>query len=444
MGNERQQDAMARGSALNSGEACSAFHSALCTLHSALCILALSLSGCVRPPQIPVPPPTEAPAVQEPLPVRPVPPPIQPTQPALPAIIVPPVLDRPPMLRVWLSDASATPEISCAGPCRVAAFPGERANRHAKLAAAEAVVVPGGIRLAEVAYRCSSLEIEAEAGGQVRVGGRGYPGTVRLLRSAEGVTVIVALDAERYLLGVVGGEMPADWPAEALKAQAVAARTLAIFYHLQRAAFEYDLTSTVEDQVYAAGKAKPSIVEAVAATRGEVLLHDGRLFPAFYHSTCGGETESPGKALGKPEYDFLEGVPCGFCADSSHYEWRTTLSAADLVSKLNAAGIAVGAITAVRAEEGDSRAGRMVEMVWPGGRALVPIADFRRAVGRREIQSGKFQCRAGGDDFRFAGRGFGHGAGMCQYGCRGMARAGWLYRKILMYYYRNAAIGRLY
>jgi stage II sporulation protein D len=423
-----------------------AVHFPLCILHSAIYILALAISGCVHPPESAAPPPAAAPSAQElpaPQPTPPAPP-VQPTQPALPAIIVPPKFERPPILRVWLSDASATPEISCAGPCRLAAFPDGQAKRHARLAAAKAAIVPGGIRLGEAVYKCSSLEIEAESGGQVRIGGRGYPGTIRLLRSADRVTVIVMVDVERYLPSVVGGEMPADWPAEALKVQAVAARTLAIFYHLQRTAFEYDLTSTVEDQVYDGGKAKPSIVEAVGATRGEVLLHEGGLFPAFYHSTCGGETESPGKALGKPEYDFLVGVPCGFCTDSSHYEWRTTVSAEELASKLKAAGIAVGAITAVSAEEGDERTGRMVKLAWPGGSALVPIADFRRAVGRMEIESGKFQCRAEGGTFRFAGRGFGHGAGMCQYGCRGMAAVGRLYREILMHYYRNTAIGKLY
>jgi stage II sporulation protein D len=424
---------------------------ALCVLRSALCVLALTISGCVHPPESAAPAPAAPPAVQEPLPQaiqppapKPIQPPAPPTPPALPAIIVPPKFERSPMVRVWLSDASATPEISCAGPCRVVVFPDEQAKRHFRLAPAKAAVVPGGIRLGEILYKCSSLEIEAEPGGQVRVGGREYPGTIRLLRSADRLTVIVVVDAERYLLSVVGGEMPADWPAEALKAQAVAARTLAVFYHLQRAALEYDLTSTVEDQVYGAGKAKPSIVEAVAATRGEVLLHEGGLFPAFYHSTCGGETESPGKALAKPEYDFLAGVPCGFCADSPHYDWRATVSSAELVSKLKAAGIAVGAVTAVSAEEGDPRTGRMVKLDWPGGSALVPIVDFRRAVGRMEIESGKFQCRAEGGDFRFTGRGFGHGAGMCQYGCRGMARMGRLYREILMHYYRNCAIGRLY
>jgi stage II sporulation protein D len=447
-GSERQRNA------LNSRKAGFAFHSALCILYSAFCILALS--GCVHPRRSAAPPPAAPPAVEEaPPPVQPPiptappsPPPIQPApppaQPALPAIIVPPKFERAPMVRLWLSDASATPEISCAGPCRVVVFPDEQAKRHFRIAPAKAAVVPGGIRLGDVLYKCSSLEIEAEPGAQVRIGGREYPGTIRLLRSADRVTVIVVVDAERYLLSVVGGEMPADWPAEALKAQAVAARTLAIFYHLQRAALEYDLTSTVEDQVFGAGKPKPSIVEAVGATRGEVLLHDGALFPAFYHSTCGGETESPGKALGKPEYDFLVGVPCGFCTDSSHYEWKATLSAVDLESKLKAAGIAVGAITAVTAEEGDPRTGRMVKLDWPGGSALVPIVDFRRAVGRMEIESGKFQCRADGGDFRFTGRGFGHGAGMCQYGCRGMARVGRLYREILMHYYRNCAIGKLY
>jgi stage II sporulation protein D len=182
----------------------------------------------------------------------------------------------------------------------------------------------------------------------------------------------------------------------------------------------------------------------VAATRGEVLLHEGGLFPAFYHSTCGGHTETPGRALGKPEYDFLEGVPCGFCTDSSHYEWQTTLSAADLVAKLTAAGIAVSAITSVTAEEGDPRTGRLVKLGWLGGRTLVSVVDFRRAVGRMAILSGKFQCSDEGGDFRFTGRGFGHGAGMCQYGARGMARAGRMYREILMHYYRNTEIGKLY
>lgn len=376
--------------------------------------------------------------------MQPAPEPAPPVQPALPAIIVPPKFEGPPTLRVWLSDEPATPQISCAGSCRVASFPDGQTRRHARLAAAKAAVVPGGIRLGDAVYECTSLEIEAESGGEVRVGGRGYPGTIRLLRSAGGVTVIALVGVERYLPSVVGGEMPADWPAEALKAQAVAARTLAVFYHLQRAGFEYDLTSTVEDQVFAGGKAKPSILEAVEATCGEVLLHEGGLFPAFYHSTCGGETESPGRALGKPEYDFLTGVPCGFCTDSSHFQWHATVSAAELAWKLNGAGIAVGAITAVSAEEGDERTGRMVKLVWPGGSALVPIADFRRAVGRMEIQSGKFECRAEGDKFRFTGRGFGHGAGMCQYGCRGMAQVGRLYREILMHYYRNTAIGKLY
>ena len=180
MSAERRMQSAERGPDRALRVLCSAF----CVLLSAFCLLAPS--GCVPPQESAVPPPA-APAVtqEQPPPVPPAQPVIPPTppaqpqppptQPALPAIIVPPSFERPPMLRVWLSDASAAPEISCAGPCRVAVFPGEQPKRHIKLPAARATIVPGGIRLGEVTYKCSSLEIEAEPGGQVRVGGLVIP-----------------------------------------------------------------------------------------------------------------------------------------------------------------------------------------------------------------------------------------------------------------------------
>jgi len=428
---------------------------ALC---SAFCIL---LTGCPgpaqkTPPEVAVRP--TPPAVQVPAQKPPVQVPAQPPgKPALPASIPPPQFAGPPKLRIWLSDAPAAPEISCAGPCRVQPIPGP-AKRVVRLAPAKAGVVPGGFRLGDQIYNCSSLELQADGGGMIRVGNRAYAGTVRLLRGADRVVAVNALDMESYLLGVLGGEMPCNWPREALKAQAVAARTYALYYQLQRGGSEWDLTNTTEDQVYDGGNVKASVADAVNATRGEALLHDGGVFPAFFHSTCGGQTESPGKALGKPEYDFLEGVPCGFCAASPHYEWRVEIPAFALVSKLREAGIAVGPVTAVSAVAGEDlparqtpggqagagNGGRTVKLVWPGGGIAAPIADFRRAVGRMTIRSGKFECRAQGDGFLFIGHGLGHGAGMCQYGCKGMAEVGRSYREILMHYYRHTTLQKLY
>jgi stage II sporulation protein D len=352
-------------------------------------------------------------------------------------------------LRIWLSDAPAAPEISCAGPCRVHPDTGPE-KRVGRLAHAEASILPGGIRLGDQTYKCSSLELQAEGGGRIRVGNRAYAGAVRLLRGADRVVTVNALDMESYLLGVLGCEMPGDWPREALKAQAVAARTYALYFQLQRAGFEWHVTNTMGDQVYDGGEAKSSVADAVNATRGVVLLHDGGVFPAFFHSTCGGRTESPGKALGKPEYDFLEGVPCGFCGASPHYKWSARIRAKDLVAKLRSSGIAVGPVTCVSAVAGDDPqagagyAGRSVRLAWPGGEIAAPIVDFRRAMGTLTVQSGKFDCRAQGDEFLFTGRGLGHGAGMCQYGCKGMAEAGRSYREILMYYYRHTTLQKLY
>ena len=427
------------------------------------------LCGCPgpareAPPEVviqPAPPPVEAPVWKPPLqgPAQP------PGKPAPPASIPPPPFSGPPTLRIWLSDAPAEPEISCAGPCRVHPDTGP-AKRVVGLARAEAGILPGGIRLGDQIYKCSSLELQAEGGGRIRVGDRAYAGTVRLLRGADRVVAVNALDMESYLLGVVGAEMPSDWPREALRAQAVAARTYALYFQLQRAAFEWDVTNTMEDQVYGGRSAKASIADAVNATRGQVLLHDGGVFPAFFHSTCGGQTESPGEALGKPEYDFLEGVPCGFCRASPHYQWSARIAAKDLVAKLRSSGIAVGPVTAVSAVAGEDLpalqtpglpagrlaggqaaagyVGRSVRLVWPGGEIAAPIKDFRRAVGTLTIQSGKFECRAQGDEFLFTGHGLGHGAGMCQYGCKGMAEAGRSYGEILMHYYRHTSLQKLY
>ena len=409
----------------------------------------LLAAGCAE--HVPVAEPTKAspPVATE---VKPPPPPLSPAPaPPAPATIKPPRFEHPPVIRIWLADASPAPEISCLKPCRIQPVGGMGRNL-LKLGPVKARLAPGGLQLGKEIYKCAAMEFQANAEGGLKIDGRCYYGAIRLVRAGESLAVINVVDLEQYLLGVLGSEMPHDWPRESLKAQAVAARTYALFQHLQRSGFEWDLMSTVEDQVYGGGRAKPPVAAAVAATRGEVLVHDGGLFPAFFHSTCGGQTERPGKALGKSEYDFLEGVPCEWCKASPYYEWRAFLGASDLAAKLSAAGVAAGRITGLTAEgavparqtEGGQAGGRGVRLVWAGGEMEVPIVDFRRAVGQMTIRSGKFECRAQNGGFLFIGRGFGHGAGMCQYGCKGMAEAGYDYRRILDYYYRNAELEKLY
>ncbi len=356
----------------------------------------------------------------------------------------PPRYTRAPAVRVWLSCAPAEPVIHVAGPCRIVPREGA-ARRVASLGPVRVRPAPGGFKLGNDFYKSSGFVIEPEGPTPIRIENSRYPGTLRVLRSGDAITLINALDVETYLRGVLGSEMPASWALEALKAQAVAARTYVLFFCRERAAFEWDVTSTVEDQMYSGGAVQPSVSEAVRQTSGQALLHRNRLFPAFYHSTCGGSTETPGRALGKPEYDFMGSATCAYCAPSKHYTWSGRLSGADLAARLRKEGIAVVApVREIAPTQVPSDGERAVRIVYGGGDVTLSMIDFRRIAGRSLVRSGRFECRREGGDFVFTGRGFGHGAGMCQYGAKGMADAGRSYREILAHYYGQTRIEKLY
>ena len=363
-----------------------------------------------------------------------------------PILPLPPKLTRPPELRVWLAEASAEPELQSTGPCLLRPLGADGTG--------EIVLSLGPVRvrldkativLGKRRYERKLLELLPRDKTVLKVDGKPYPGRLRLLHLGKRLAVINCLDIETYLVGVLGGEMPQSWPLDALKAQAVAARTYALYYRRTRGKMAWDLTSTVEDQVYHGHRPSRRIRKAVWATRGQVLLHRGRLFPAFFHSTCGGGTESPAKALGRAGFAFLEGVPCPYCRDSKYYTWSAKITAREMCRRLKAAGIEVGApVGGVRSLMSGGATPRVVRVTWAEGAVDVPVADFRRAVGRMTVPSGKFQCRSQDGNFVLTGRGLGHGAGMCQYGARGMAKQGKSYRQVLAHYYRNTELKKLY
>ena len=141
----------------------------------------------------------------------------------------------------------------------------------------------------------------------VGLGRRRYRGLMRVLPEGDRLQVVNLLGLEHYLASVVGSEMPASWPAEALRAQAVAARTYALAQLKPEASF--DLRSTVASQVYLGVEAETdSTRSAVAATRSLVLSHGGSLIDAVFHSSSGGSTENSGE-LWKRQLPYLVSVP---------------------------------------------------------------------------------------------------------------------------------------
>lgn len=252
---------------------------------------------------------------------------------------------------------------------------------------------------------------------------------------------VVELGLEDYVAGVVTGEMPASFPPEALKAQAVAARSYALTRKIeaQAAGRAFDIRADVLAQVWKeqAGAAARAAAEA---TKGEVLVHGRDPVEAYFHAACGGRTEGGLAAIGR-DLLYLAPVECGRCGTAPGSRWSLSVPAEELARTAGLSGKAATARVAVRSATG--RAER-VEVVAGGRTASIPAVDLRRRLGFTRLPSLAFELRPGDGGFVLEGRGRGHGAGLCQWGAAGLARDGLGYREILARYYPGTDVVRMY
>jgi stage II sporulation protein D len=281
-----------------------------------------------------------------------------------------------------------------------------------------------------------------EAVDAVRADGGIYYGRIEISLHEGRLLVINRLPLETYLLGIVGSEMNPSWPIEALKAQAVAARTYAMQRRMMmRAAGKpFDLGATVLSQVYkGADRIRPPVIEAVKQTRGEVLAFDHDLVQALFHSTCGGRTVSAKSAFGR-EVPYLKPQACRWCRGSTRHRWTITMSLEEMSERLGRARLTHSPVTRFSREEETSA----VKLESGKKRQQLSPQDVRAAVGFSDLYSSRFTAETEGKTIHIHGRGFGHGVGMCQWGARGMADAGKSYREILGHYYRGVLVKRIY
>lgn len=263
---------------------------------------------------------------------------------------------------------------------------------------------------------------------------------------------LVRLDLEEYLIGVLAAEVPANFSPEALKAQAVAARTLTI-RRLRRYGGRGCAHTARADLCDQPGDGQAWLAEedlkkrwgwrfsgyyrrlqrAVEETRGLVLLHDRRPIDAVYHSTCGGLTEDAAAVWGH-QVPYLRSVSCGFDAISPRYRTRIRIPRETLARRLGLDGAALSSLRVLA-----RTAGGRVTSVSAGGRTWSGT-EFRKAAG---LRSTNFVCAVDGRDVVFTVRGNGHGVGLCQYGAEGMARRGAGFLQILRHYYSGVTLGRI-
>lgn len=289
--------------------------------------------------------------------------------------------------------------------------------------------------------RAPVLQVIPARGRVVGVAGRNYRGAVVLRIEAGRLAAVNRVSLEQYLYGVLPREVPHDWPAEALKAQAVAARTYAVSRIERAAGLAYDLEDTVLSQVYGGYDAeRPGTNGAVDATRGEIMRYGGQPIVAYFHSHSGGRTEDPAYVWGA-RLPYLVSKDDPHSLKSGAMRWSAEFSQADIDRKL-AAELPVGRFKALRVVR---RNGSRIELVRVEGerRSLQLSANrLRLLLGPAKLKSTAFtytQSRAG---LRFEGRGYGHGVGMSQWGAMAMAKGGAGYREILSFYYQGVNIER--
>lgn len=336
----------------------------------------------------------------------------------------------------------------------------------------------------------------------VELGERTYRGRIEIGRYGKAtLTAVNIVGIEEYLYGVVPSEMSSTWHEEALKAQAVCARSFALvkagYGGKSNAKKGYKIVDTVSSQVYKGYLAESvKANRAVDGTKGEMLCYNNKVVAAYYFSTSGGRTESSQNAWGA-ELPYLQSVTDFYEENADYQVWQTTLTLQKINALLKSQGITDKTVTdftvAGKSENGrvsaltlNGQGGSMTlqgttirtvlnlystkfKMVRQGevpdqvsvlsadGLTVGKISDMyvasangvAKASGELEqyivqgagnLSNYPRMAPQGEDEILFAGMGYGHGVGLSQYGAKGMAEAGYTYKEILEYYFTGASV----
>lgn len=336
--------------------------------------------------------------------------------------------------------------------------------------------------------------------GNIFINGTEYRGGVVLTNaSSSTLCVMNIVGLEGYLYSVLGGEMSHTWDIEALKAQAVCARGFVASNYNKHASYGFNLCATTNCQVYKGVSAeKPSLIEAVDATAGQVLAYEGMCAQTYFFSSSGGYTADVKNIWGST-IPYLRGVPDPYESPSSpNHSWSVTLTNDEIASVFKNQGADIGSLVSLTAK--NDKTGRVYELTAKGTKGshtlknqntyspfyskgvigqkytLSPIStepvELYVLSGKKKIKTTpSFSIAAGktvnsmntstvkllssdglsrfnsdGDvsGYTFSGGGWGHGVGMSQYGAKGMAEAGFSYDEILCHYFPETELKNLY
>ena len=290
------------------------------------------------------------------------------------------------------------------------------------------------------------LVVKSSDGRGIWVGQKRYSGILNLLVLDSEILVINILGIEKYLSSVVGSEMPAKWPLEALKAQAIASRTYAL---KQKGNPIYDIDSTQKNQVYNGLESRTyKTVRAVRSTRSLVLTYKNKLINALFHSSSGGMTENS-QDVWKNEYPYLSSVR-DFDRDNPKLQWKKKFSSGELQKLFPE----IGGIKKIEILN-ITNTGRVknVKIFGKYGSDQISGVDIRKRMNLKStfmrfkfIEDKKYISDNDNSNNPIEktlivfGQGSGHGVGMSQWGARYMASKGQKAERILKHFYKGVRI----
>ncbi len=321
------------------------------------------------------------------------------------------------------------------------------------------------------------IKVEPADARPVQLDGNAYPGTLLLIAArrnaqpTDRIDVVNTVDMEAYLPGVLQRELYPSWEPAAFRAQAVAARSYALWEidRSRRKGKAWDLESTTASQAYVGVTTASKPRDAVRATRGQVLVFEGRFVPAFYSSAHGGLSADghltfPDRS---PDMAPLRGRRQGTWDQiSNRHRWSATRENTDLVRRVNAWGkrndhpiaglqAPIRNITVAQTNAGGRHQAYFVDD-GAGLRYTIRADQLRHAANTdapgspkagkdNTLYSGHFTPALHGNTVHFLdGHGYGHGVGLSQWGAQGMAKAGNDHAAILRFYYPSAEIKAIY
>jgi stage II sporulation protein D len=285
-----------------------------------------------------------------------------------------------------------------------------------------------------------TLYLPPVPGSSVEIAGRRYRGGL-LLKAARGtVNAVNVVDLEDYLRGVVPAEMPSSWPLEALKSQAVVARTYAAA-RINPASY-YDLCATDTCQVYG-GLAREAAGSdaAIFATRSQVVSYGGLAAKTYFSSDSGGYTASSLETWGQA-LPYLKARPDP-AVQGPNSRWTLTVPLSQVAEVASRYGVRIGQLRSLNIV-GVSDSGRATAVLLNGasGSRTLSGADaggFVRSLGAKSSRVNF----SGSDPLIVSGAGAGHGVGLSQWGASGWAQGGWNYLQIMGFYYAGASISSI-